>query len=406
MIWSIAWKNIWRNKQRSLIVMFSIVLGLVGGTFTAAFIFGMTDQKLNASINKEVSHIQLHNPKYLGNNEIQYSIDDAATISAFIRSLPEVKAVTERTKTPGMVNCSSISSGVQIVGIDPETEKKVTTIYQTICDTCGKYFEGIKKNPVVISQKLAKKLKVKLRSKIVLRFPKSDGTIQLEAFKVSGIYKTSNTNFDLANVFVRNKDLADSSGQFFETHEIAVLLNTNDSLIKVASLLKAKYPQLSVMTWKELQPELSLYEDVAGIELYIILVIILFALAFGIINTMLMVVLERVRELGMLMAIGMNKFRVFSMIMLETVMLTLTGGVIGMIIGWIIIAAFSKHGIDLSSVSEGMEAFGIDAIFYPSITLEFYLNLTIMVIITGILASVYPARKALKLNPADAIREE
>jgi putative ABC transport system permease protein len=406
MIWSIAWKNIWRNKQRSLVVMFSIMLGLVGGTFTAAFIFGMADQKINASINKEVSHIQLHNPKYLGNNEVQYSIDDAATISEFIRSLPEVKAVSERTKTPGMVNCSSISSGVQIVGIDPEIEKKTTTIHQTICDTCGKYFEGIKKNPVVISQRLAKKLNVKLRSKIVLQFPKSDGTIQLAAFKISGIYKTSNSNFDLANVFVRNKDLADSSGQFFKTHEIAVLLNSNDSLSQITSLLKTKYPQLSVMTWKELQPELALFDDFAEVELYIILGIILFALAFGIINTMLMVVLERVRELGMLMAIGMNRLRVFNMIMLETVMLTLTGGIIGMIISWILIVFLGKHGIDLSAVSEGMEAFGVDAIVYPTISFGFYMNLTIMIIITGIIASIYPARKALKLKPVDAIREE
>ena len=378
MIWSIAWKNIWRNKQRSLIVIFSIVLGLVGGSFTAAFIFGMGDQKIDASINKEVSHIQLHNPKYLDNNEIQYSIDNADKIAAFIRNIPGVKAVAERTKAPGMVNCASISAGVQIVGIDPEKEKEVTTIHQTICDTCGKYFEGIKKNPVVISQKLATKLKVKLRSKIVLQFPKSDGTIQLEAFKVSGIYKTSNTNFDLANVFVRNKDLADSSGQFFKTHEIAVLLNTNDSLTKITSLLKAKYPQLSIMTWKEIQPELALFEDLAGVELYIILGIILFALAFGIINTMLMVVLERVRELGMLMAIGMNKIRVFNMIMLETVMLTLTGGVIGMAVGWGLIVALEKHGLNLSSVSKGMEAFGVEAIIYPSVSLEFYLNLTII----------------------------
>ena len=101
MILSIAWKNIWRNKQRSLVVIFSIVLGLVGGTFSAAFVFGMVNQKINASINKEVSYIQIHNPKYLENNEIQYSIDKPEIILSFIRGIPGVKAVTERTKTPG-----------------------------------------------------------------------------------------------------------------------------------------------------------------------------------------------------------------------------------------------------------------------------------------------------------------
>ena len=119
-----------------------------------------------------------------------------------------------------------------------------------------------------------------------------------------------------------------------------------------------------------------------------------------------MVVFERIHELGMLLAIGMNKLRVFTMIMLETVMLTLTGAVVGMAISGILIAILHVNGINLSSVTKGMEAFGVDALVYPSISLGYYLNLTLMVIITGLLASIYPARKALKLNPVEAIREE
>ncbi|NTW33923.1 MAG: hypothetical protein HGB12_15125, partial [Bacteroidetes bacterium] len=267
MIRSIAWKNIWRNKQRSLIVIFAMAVGLLGGTFTAALIFGMSDQKISASVNREISHIQLHHPKYLENNETQYSINNAESVADYIKGIPGVKAVTKRTKITGMINYSSFSSGVQIIGIKPEEEKNTTTIYQSICDTCGKYFEGVKKNPVVISRKLANKLKAKLHSKIVLRFPKNNGEIQTEAFKIAGIYQTSNTVFDETNVFVKNSDLADSSGQFFQTSEIAVLLSNNDSLASVTSNIKAKYPQLSVMTWKEMQPQLALLEDIGGVEL-------------------------------------------------------------------------------------------------------------------------------------------
>jgi len=370
MIWSIAWKNIWRNKSRSLVVIFAVVLGILGGTFAAALIFGLREQKIKASINKEISFIQLHNPKYLENNETQYSIDNADKISEFISKMPEVKAVTERTKALGMINYSSFSSGLQIVGVDPGKEKKVTTIYQSICDTCGKYFEGVKKNPVVIGQKLADKLNARLHSKIVLRFPKSDGSIQEGAFKIAGIYRTSNTNFDEMNVFVRNKDLTDSSGPFFKTHEIAVLLNSNDSINQVTNNLKAKYPQLSIMDWKEIQPELNVLGDFVDIELYVIMGIILFALAFGIVNTMLMVVLERVREIGMLMAIGMSRLRIFRMIMLETILLTLTGGILGIIFSGILILFFNKHGIDLSSVGKGMESLGYEAMIYPVISFE------------------------------------
>ncbi len=406
MIWSIAWKNIWRNKQRSVIVILSMAIGLLGGTFTAAIIFGMCDQKINASVNKEISHIQLHNPKFLENNEAQYSIKNADSIVEYISCMPCVKAVARRTKVPGMVNYSTISSGVQIVGINPKEEKNTTTIYQTICDSCGKYFEGVKKNPVVISRKLADKLNARLHSKIVLRFPRPDGEIQTEAFKIVGIYQTSNTVFDETNAFVRNSDLSDSSGLFFQTHEIAVLLKNNDSLASVTAKIKTKYPKLSVMTWKEIEPQLALLEDVSGVELYIILGIILFALAFGIVNTMLMVVLERVRELGMLMAIGMNKIRIFKMIILETLMLTMTGGIIGMILSGILLLSFGNNGLDFSSLSKGLESLGYEAVIYPKISLEYFLNLSLMIIITGILSSIYPAQKALKLRPAESVRAE
>jgi putative ABC transport system permease protein len=406
MIWEIAWKNIWRNKQRSLIVIFSMAIGLLGGTFTAALVFGMRDQKINASVNYEVSHIQLHQPKYLENNETQYSIDNADSIVQYLRGIQGVKAVAIRTKVIGMVNYSSFSAGVQIVGINIDEEKNTTSIYKTICDSCGTYFETAKKNPVVISRKLADKLKARVRSKIVLRFPKPDGEIQTAAFNIAGIYKTSNTAFDETNVFVRNSDLADSSGPFFKTHEIAILLNSNDSLASVANRLKAKYPQLSVMTWKEIQPQLAILEGFVSVELYVILGIILFALAFGIVNTMLMVVLERVRELGMLMAIGMNKARIFKMIMLETLLLTVTGGIVGMILSGILLLSFGNKGLDLSSVSKGMESLGYEAVIYPKISLQYYLNLSLMIIVTGILSSIYPSRKALKLRPAEAVRAE
>lgn len=406
MIWEIAWKNIWRNKQRSLIVIFSMAIGLLGGTFTAALVFGMRDQKINASVNYEVSHIQLHNPKYLDNNETQYPINNADSIVQYLSAIPGVKAVARRTKVIGMINYSSFSAGAQIVGVNPDEEKHTASIHKTICDSCGNYFETSKKNPVVVSRKLADKLKARLHSKIVIRFPKSDGEIQTAAFNIVGIYHTSNTSFDEANVFVRNSDLADSAGLFFKTHEIAVLLNNNDSVASVTSRIKARYPQLSVMTWKEIQPQLAILEGFVGVELYVILGIILFALAFGIVNTMLMVVLERVRELGMLMAIGMNKARIFKMIMLETLLLTLTGGVVGMILSGILLLSFGNKGLDLSCVSKGMESLGYEAMIYPKISLAYYLNLSLMIIVTGILSSIYPSRKALKLRPAEAVRAE
>ena len=134
--------------------------------------------------------------------------------------------------------------------------------------------------------------------------------------------------------------------------------------------------------------------------------IIMLALAFGIINTMLMAVLERTKELGMLMAIGMNRKRIFTMIMLETIFLTAVGAVAGIIAGWSITGAFGKTGILLAGWSEGFEAIGFAAKVYPVVTPQFIVFTVIMVITTAILSSIWPARKALKLNPVEALRTE
>ena len=136
------------------------------------------------------------------------------------------------------------------------------------------------------------------------------------------------------------------------------------------------------------------------------MVIILAALAFGIVNTMLMVVLERTKELGMLTAIGMNKKKVFSLIMLESVFLSLIGGIAGMITGYFAILLTSKNGINFSQYAEGFEAYGYSAHVIPQIDPGFFILITIMIILTGIISSVYPALKALRLNPVDAIRSE
>jgi ABC-type lipoprotein release transport system permease subunit len=160
------------------------------------------------------------------------------------------------------------------------------------------------------------------------------------------------------------------------------------------------------MTWKELQPDLGMITEWLDVMLYVIMVIILLALGFGIVNTMLMVVMERVKELGMLMAIGMNKIRVFSMIMLETIFLSITGGVVGMIISALLVNYYGEAGISLESFSKGFEAIGYSPVLYPEIGVQFYLTITFLIIVTAIVACIYPALKALKLKPAEALRIE
>ena len=411
MLLSIAWKNVWRNKLRSLIVIISITIGLLGGLFYLAFSNGMVQHQIGASIKTEISNIQLHNPNYLINDEITYTISNPSEKLNKIKQIDEVQAVTSRIKSMAMVSSANSGTGVTVYGIDIENEKKVSDLYTKLID--GSYFETKVRNPILIGNKLAEKLKVKINSKIVITIQDFTGNITYGAFKVVGIFKTHNTMFDQANVFVRNTDLAHNiSFADNQTSEIAVLLKHNDftdiTVTKMNGLFSDEIAngKLVVRSWSVINPILKMLNEMTVQFTMIFVIIILVALSFGIVNTMLMAIMERVREIGMLMAIGMSKIRVFLMIMLETIFLSITGGVLGLFLSWILITITNTTGIDLASVAEGMNSIGYSSFVRPELSIFFYFFIGSLVVITAMFASILPARKALKLKPSEAIRQD
>jgi putative ABC transport system permease protein len=405
MLWSVAWRNIWRSKSRSLVIICALAIGVLSGVFTWALYEGMVVQRIKSAIRTEASHIQLHQKNYLENPDVKFLINNADSIRIQIDSMAGVKAVTVRVIVNSMISSAETGSGVQVIGVNPEYEKQVTNIYEKITD--GKYLEEKGRNPIVIGKKMADKLNVGVRSKVVLTMQDMNGEIVRALFKVSGIYKISNSMFEEMTVFVRKSDLTRLIGLDSDSgHEIAVLLQDDKSCDVMKDKIAARYKNLDVKSWKDIMPEVSLVEESLNVSMYLILGIILFALLFGIINTMLMAVLERVKELGMLMAVGMNKKRVFIMIMLETLFLSFTGCVIGIILGYLFTVLLMKTGVNLSAWGEAYERLGYDTIVYPVPDLLIAVKVTVMVFITGILAAIYPAIKALKLKPAEALRTD
>ena len=187
---------------------------------------------------------------------------------------------------------------------------------------------------------------------------------------------------------------------------MAILARENSLVPSLQKQIQHLAPKDEVMNWQQLSPEMSYLNDAMDLYMYIFIVIILFALLFGIINTMLMAVLDRVKEIGMLMAIGMNKARIFGMILLETVLLSLTGGVLGVAFGYLVSKYFEHHPIDLSLWGDVYTNLGYDPYVYTHLQWPLLVNVTILVFITGILAALYPAFKALQNNPAEALRME
>jgi ABC-type lipoprotein release transport system permease subunit len=402
MLLSLAWKNIWRNKKRSLIILIAIILGLWAGLFASAVMFGMWDSAINSAIERDLSHIQIHSKEFKKEKLITNTLPDADNILDKLKNNTSIEYVTQRVIIEGMASSPTSSSGVEIVGIDPDVEKNITSISSKMKE--GNYFATKNRNPIVVGEELAKKLSLKLKSKIVLSFQAPDGTITYAAFRIAGVFKTESSTFDKSTLFIKRNDLYKIIDSQPFVHEIAIKIKNPQQLLSVTNQLKKEFPNLAVQDWKELAPELDLSYELLVLELYIFLGIILFALLFGVTNTMLMSVIDRIRELGVLLAVGMRRLRIFRMIIYETVMLSLCGGIIGMIVGALTILYFKNAGISLSIFADAFSAFGISTQLYPELPVSFYPMLTVMIIATAVLASIYPAIKAIKLQPADAIR--
>ncbi len=406
MIGSIAWRNVWRSKSRSLIMIAAIAIGLFAGVFVMAFMQGAVDARIESATKSELAHLQVHAPRFLENNNIEYFISDSEELLNKIKSQDKVVATSRRLIAEPFIMAAHGTGGGKLLGVEIENEKNVTDIWEHLVD--GTYLEkSSRMPPVVIGQKMATKLQLKVGSKINVQLVDMEGNLSSKGYRISGIYKTTNTGYDENHLFVNYTDLQAQLGMADNTaHEIAILLESGEEAPLVKSEIQSISGNYDVQTWKEISPEMSLLTDSMDQYMYVFILIILLALCFGIINTMLMAVLERVKEIGMLMAVGMNKRKVFFMIILESIMLTFSGGLAGIIIGTAVTKYYETTPINVSMFAEGLEKYGYGSQIYTSLQPETLVTIGFLVIITGILSAIYPARKALKLNPAEATRSE
>ncbi len=403
-MFQIAWRNIWRNKSRSLVVISSIVIGVWAGIFILSFSWGLYQNNINETIFKQLSHIQIHNPKFNVENDSKYTLSPTDTIMTQLQADDRIAAVSNRIISNGMISSPTTASGVKIYGIDPLAEVKQIGLDHNVKN--GAYLSAGKENAILIGEKLAKKLKIKPKSKVVLTFTNVKSEIVSGAFRVAGVYRSKNISLDEVNVYVLKTQLRKLLElKPTESNEIAILLKDESQLDAVKKYSADLVPDGKVEDWKELSPELGMIIESFNLYTYILTGIILLALTFGIINTMLMSVLERIRELGMLMAIGLNKRKIFIMIMLETFYLTLVGSPLGLLLGWVTVSVFGNIGIDISMFSEGLSSYGFSSMIYPALDNQNYFIIAFMCLITSLLSAIYPALKALRLNPSEAIRK-
>lgn len=398
-----AWRNVWRNKMRSIVIILSIAIGLFAGIAVLALYKGMMKSRVQTVIYAETGHLQIHDPNFKKDYEARYVIQNGYGLLKDLAAIPGIKLAAPRSITNGMLATTTGSAGVQINGVIPEAEYEASQLKNKIIEGAG--FDGVRKNEILIGKKLAAKMKLKLHSRLVLTFTDTSETIVSGAFRVIGIYQSDNAPLDERNVYLEMKDLNTLLGTDKSFQEIALLLKNNEDVNLIQQNLIKRYPDLLIESWKDVSPETDLLVKTVNQYSYIIMIIIMIALAFGIINTMLMAILERTREIGMMLALGTNRIRIFFLILLETVFLTLAGTPIGILAGWLIIGYYNIRGLNLSGMGkEMMSSFGFGTLIYPEFPGEKLGGLLLIVVGTALVSCIFPAVKALGLQPVEALR--
>ena len=401
MLLVLAWRNVWRNPLRSLILIASVVVGLWAGLFVVAFYQGMNEQRLRGGI-EEVGHIQVHARGFRDEPRADRVLPGGDSVERVVRALPGM-ASTARSVVRGMLATARATAGGEIRGVDPAAEDAVSGLGGKIRE--GAFFGDGFRHPVVVGERLAAKRGLKPGAKLVLTFQDSAGDMVSGAFRVAGLFRTSDARFDDAVVYVPRGQLDALAGLGpSSAHEIAVRLRRPSDLDTAVERLRERLPGLEVLTWKQVSPDLALSESSFAQIMLVFLAIVMLGLAFGIVNTMLMAVLDRTREIGTLMALGLRRGRVFQMILAETVVLVLAGAPLGLGLAVLSIEWTGRRGIDLSRIGEGLGQFGMASRVFPALPPGAIGEVLGLVAATAVLASLLPARKALSLHPTEAIR--
>ena len=398
----ISWRNVWRNKLRSFVVIISVVFGLLGGIIIIAMSYGLNEERMNNAVETYLSHIQIHNKSFSEEYNIKHTIDNLEGIENAINNDSRVVSYSKRIILNGMLSNSNGSYGIQVKGVDPIEEVKVTNTYEKVIE--GEYFKSEKENTILVGKKLAERLNLKLKSKVVITFQDENYELTSLLYRVEGIFRSGNSRYDEANVFVKNVSITKNLPNFSGYHEIPILLTDIELRNQVKNDLISKNSNNLIEGWDDISKDLAYANEMHAAVLYIFMMIILSGLSFGIVNTMLMAILERRKEIGMLMSIGMSRFKIFLMISFETMFLSIVALPIGLIISYSIVEYYSVVGIDLSIVEAGLENFGVGTRLYFKVPNQEYFIVAIMVFVISIISSIFPSVRALKINPVEATK--
>jgi len=402
----LGWRNIWRNSRRTVVILTAVVIGVWCMITLGALMRGMIDQMVRNGIATLTGHIQVHSRGYRNDPVIENSIVDPRSLEHALRELlPAGARWSSRVRVNAVASNARHSGGVVLVGIDPAAEAAVSFIGDAIAQ--GRYLKAEDKNAIIIGNALADEFETRLGHKLIVMSQGSDREIASRAFRIIGTFRAELEATEKQFVFVT----MGASQQMLKLEkgisEVSILLPEYRKADEVTAALQHTLPSedYEVSTWKELLPLLTAYLAISENFLYLWFLVVFVAMGFGVVNTTLMAVFERVREFGLLKALGMKPRWIVREVLTESCLLLILGMAIGNIFGLLTSFALSGGGIDLSALAAGMEYFGAPRIIYPVISGKDLVMANAVVFVLGLLVSCYPAIKAARFTPVEALAQ-
>jgi len=397
----LAWRNLWRNHRRTIIMLAAISIGAWAMIFMTALMRGMVNDMLRDGIRSLPGHVQVHNPAFRDDPSVNnlLSMSDVELSEAF--EVAGIDRFAARVRVPAIISSERESRGVTLLGVDPLQELSLEAVGSAIVD--GRGLADVDDNGVVIGRKLADKLDTEIGKRIVLMSQDPDNEVADRGFRVVGFFEANLAAQEEAFAFVGRATLQNMLRIDNQVSEVALI---GDDYRNVETLLADTRRVIGerdeVLPWFELDAYLGTMIDVMDGFVLVWIVVIFLALSFGLVNTLVMAVFERVREIGLMLALGMRPSSILMQIIFESTLLLIIGLGIGNVLAFASVAPL-RDGIDISIVAEGMEMFGASSILYPELLTSDVILANIVVLILGFLSSLSPAWRASRYEPVEAI---
>jgi ABC-type lipoprotein release transport system permease subunit len=400
-IFTLAWRNMWRNHRRTIIMLAAISVGAWAMIFMTALMRGMVNDMLRDGIRGLPGHVQVHHPGYRDDPSVGNLLSMTAGEVDDALARAGVDRYTIRVRVPAVISSERESRGVTLIGVDPAQEIAVDAIGTDIA--AGRGLESPDDGGIVIGRELADKLETEIGKRVVLMSQDPDNEVADRGFRVVGLYAADLAVMEEAYAFAGRATVQKMLRIDDRVSEVAALGDDYRDVAPLeARVREALQGRDETLAWTELDEYLGTMLGVMDGFVLVWIVVIFLALSFGLVNTLVMAVFERVREIGLMLALGMPPASILAQVIVESFLLLVLGLAIGNALSLASIMPL-RDGIDISIVAEGMEWFGASSVLYPELELKDVIMANVVVIALGFLASLSPAWRASRYEPVEAI---